>query len=404
VSDKILGYVMARNEWPLLGLSVTHALTIGVDEILVVDHSSDDGTNVGLKLMQKRFPGRIKVLRLEQNDYFQEATTSLISSLVKLENYNWVYVFDADEFLILPSNANLKGILRAQTLETDCIRYSIDQWVSPSDFDDLQLLDYKRIVDKSVPALFPNLPSEILESEIRKGNVNFFDAEFPSKIIVRSKHMHRLGPGSHNLRGYSAKREVEISKKQLVCGHLPLLSKRRLNLKAAQGKDLIENGFPEWHGWQSQMISRLKTEEKLKTFWTHHSSQLSVNLNLRRCALPVTVASQDFSEGIADSVEVMLKLEDSEGRPQRNPEAMILRQPANWSFPIGVIDLIFRERDAILQERKVIIQDLENIIQERDAVTQERDAVTQERDAILLTKTFRWTKAIRDLLSRILRR
>jgi SAM-dependent methyltransferase len=38
------------------------------------------------------------------------------------------------------------------------------------------------------------------------------------------------------------------------------------------------------------------------------------------------------------------------------------------------------------------------MMSERDAVTAERDAVTAERDAIYKTKTFRWTRAIRNLL------
>jgi hypothetical protein len=266
MSNNILGYVMARNEWPLLGLSITHALGLGVDEVLVVDHSSEDGTHAGLTMLQKQFPGRIQVLSLEQDEYLQEATTSLISSLVKLENYDWVYVFDADEFLLLPNKSDLKDTLSSQSLDTNSVRYSIDQWVTPRNFDDLNLLDYKRIVDKSIPTLFTQLPSEILETEISNNNINFFDIEFPSKIIIRSKHMHRLGPGSHYLHGGTINRESELSKDKLVCAHLPILSRRRLNLKVAQGQALIDSGFPRWHGWQSQMISRLKAEKNWKHF------------------------------------------------------------------------------------------------------------------------------------------
>jgi hypothetical protein len=392
MSDRILGYVMARNEWPLIGLSVTHALGVGVDEILVVDHSSEDETNSGLKLLQKRFPGRIKVLRLEQDEFLQEATSSLISSLVKLENYDWVYVFDADEFLMLPNNSNLKAILSSQLFDTDSVRYSIDQWVSPNDFDDLDIFDYKRIQEKSVPILFTTLPGEILEAEISKGNLNFFDVEFPSKIIVRPRNLYKLGPGSHVLRDNKLEKELQLSKDELVCGHLPLLSKRRLNMKAAQGKDLIDNGFPESHGWQSQMISRLKTKDELESFWKRHSSQKSENLDLTPSALPVTVVSTEFLASVDKSVKVMLSINSADDELNNQNEASILIEPANWGLPIGVINQMLRERDAIAQERDAIAQ-------ERDAIAQERDAIAQERDAILMTKTFRWTKPLRDLLT-----
>jgi hypothetical protein len=52
------------------------------------------------------------------------------------------------------------------------------------------------------------------------------------------------------------------------------------------------------------------------------------------------------------------------------------------------------ERDAAVLERDAAVL-------ERDAAVLERDAAVLERDALVQTKTFRWTKSVRDFVSRI---
>ena len=98
---RILGYVMARNEWPLLGAAIIHALSIGVDNVIVLDHCSNDGSSRHLKGIQDAFPNRVSVLRLNGEDYFQEATTSVVGALHGAQDFDWIYVFDADGFLLV---------------------------------------------------------------------------------------------------------------------------------------------------------------------------------------------------------------------------------------------------------------------------------------------------------------
>ena len=99
---RILGYVMARNEWPLLGLSVMHALNSGIDRVAVIDHCSDDATREGLRALKSFYSEKIFVYRLDDPRYLQEATTALVMALVDADSYDWVYVFDADEFVLSP--------------------------------------------------------------------------------------------------------------------------------------------------------------------------------------------------------------------------------------------------------------------------------------------------------------
>ena len=119
---RILGYVMARNEWPLLGLSVMHALNSGVDRIVIIDHCSNDATREGLRVLQSFCSDKIVVYRVDDPQYLQEATTALVMALVDADSFDWVYVFDADEFVLLPPEMKLGEMLSRVPPKVEAVR------------------------------------------------------------------------------------------------------------------------------------------------------------------------------------------------------------------------------------------------------------------------------------------
>lgn len=346
MNKKILGYVMARNEWPILGLSVTHALLTLADEVLVLDHGSTDGTTSGLLALQVRFPGRIEVLRLDQPEYFQEATTVLVSSLVDLKNYDWVYIFDADEFLIVNKEQDLRSILFSQPLEVSAVRYQIQQWVVPYNFDDIDIDHYRRIRYRAIPVLPSEPPAEFIEQEIQAGNLNYYDAPFPSKIVFRSQHFFSAGAGAHTLRNQRDSKEAYLPEQLVVCGHLPFLGKRRLSIRSTQGKWLIDLGFPPSHGWQSQMVHRLDREGQMDQFWQNHSfhnGPLSMN---DLSARPKLELSDSFSEALVPAIDLMANILENHQRYEENPmSAKLVQQPLTVAAVFPIVDRLIRERN-----------------------------------------------------------
>lgn len=49
---RIIGLLKVKNEWPLLAVTLTHALRNHVDAVYVLDHGSTDGTAAGLAALQ----------------------------------------------------------------------------------------------------------------------------------------------------------------------------------------------------------------------------------------------------------------------------------------------------------------------------------------------------------------
>ena len=128
---RIVGYVMARDEWPLLALAITHALMNHVDHVLVLDHDSGEETQAGLERLAGDWPGGVTVVRLEDPDYYQEAATTLMSCVGGFVSYDWVYVFDADEFLLTPPGSGLGDVLAEVPSDVDLVRYPGPQLGSP---------------------------------------------------------------------------------------------------------------------------------------------------------------------------------------------------------------------------------------------------------------------------------
>ena len=52
---RILGVVMARDEWPMVALAITHALSGHVEHVAVLDHASTDASRTGLERLQQEF-------------------------------------------------------------------------------------------------------------------------------------------------------------------------------------------------------------------------------------------------------------------------------------------------------------------------------------------------------------
>jgi hypothetical protein len=386
--SRVLGYVMARNEWPLLGLSVMHAINSGIDRIVIIDHCSDDATREGLRVLKSFCSDKIVVCRVDDPRYLQEATSALVMALVDADSYDWVYAFDADEFVLLPPEMKLGEMLSRVSLDIDAVRYEIHQWVAPTDFDDLDITEYSRIRYRAVANNCMKLAGEDLGDEIEHGNVNFFDLPFPSKVIVRGNRAQGLVAGAHLIREEAGTVEMTMVASTLRVGHLPLLSRRRLALKSEQGAALIRAGFDSGHGWQSQMIHRLDIAETLDDFWHNHSltDDLPHQFN---GSFPVTVVDESLAQAINIVITQLGDLDAEASENSQSSDSLGLSQGDLWSGAISSINRQIKTRDGLVVERDGLVVERDGLVVERDGLVVERDGLVVERDALVIERDAR---------------
>lgn len=291
-SVKIIGIVQAKNEWPLIALSVSHALMHHVDEVYVLNDCSNDLTAHGLVNLQKIWGDRIHVVNAVHEHFQQEAKANALISIAQRSSPDWFYFFDADEFLSIKNKQSLKNVLSTVDADVTGIEYALDNWISIADFDESRLDDYEKIIFKAVPDQgFEKISKEVVESIIN-GSKTFFDVPFPSKVIFRNYDGVSISAGSHYLRDHQAKNSNVEKDSQIHAMHVPMLSKTRLNRKLDMGLKHIAENRHMLHGWQNQLLVRVFNENRFDEYWNRHS----IGSNSGQLALPPHVVDDGFSK------------------------------------------------------------------------------------------------------------
>ena len=355
---------MARDQWPLLGLSITAALT-HVDHVLVLDHGSRDATPFGLEQMQRDWPGRLTVYHLSTPGFAQEAATRLMAAAADFASYDWVYVFDADEFLITSRDRRLKDVLAGVPSGIDLVRYEVHNWVVPESFDDADLSRYPEIRQRAQANVFLNVDGAVVADAIEHRDLNFFDVPFGSKSIARGHLAGSLAAGAHGLADSGNAADTWLPPEQLRAGHLPFTSRRRLQQKCRHGQALIEAGFSRSHGWQNQMLRRLESAGRLDAFWAEHSlPDDDSSPAARPGALPVLEQDDALAETLSPAVELLARsgcflASDCPVAPTRSSNVSL---------------------DTAMQAVRETQRASEHVKAERDRMKAERDRAIAERD------------------------
>lgn len=402
MNPRILGFVMARDEWPLLGISILNAFRRGVDHIVVLNHASVDNTADGLARISELYPNKLTVFEMHDGSvYLQEASVSLALAHVDTASFDWVYVFDADEILITAEGLPLPEILKAIPKETTSVRYHIDQWVWPRGFDEDSPRSYLHVTARAVPSVFLDMAPELKIFELKRGTLNYFDIPFPSKLIVRPEHLWRLFAGAHHAEGLSE--HLFIEKHQGFVAHIPLRSLEQLENKARQGTLLSEWGFPRHHGWQNQVLAEMRDKAELADHWLRHSVDLTNNQNSMALGHPKITPDMRLREAI--SVVVKELSNALRGKPRNDVSrrdggafASLESLPINQSLKSVHQKTI--QRDEALRQRDFALQERDQALAQLDAMSIELSLAIERLSAIQSTRSWRWTSTLRKVFGR----
>ncbi|WP_294603176.1 glycosyltransferase family 2 protein [uncultured Rothia sp.] len=107
----IWGITMVKNEADIIEQTIRHLLNQGVEQILVADNGSTDGTYELLQELSKTLP--VHVIQDREVAYYQSEKMTWLADQVTEAGAEWIVPFDADEFWYGVS-APLAEVLRSQ--------------------------------------------------------------------------------------------------------------------------------------------------------------------------------------------------------------------------------------------------------------------------------------------------
>ena len=354
----------ARNEKTLISLTVSHALMNGCSEVCIIVHNSEQDFKEEVTLLAKLWPGRIYIFYQEERKFHQAATVHSIRFLMRNHNYDWVYVFDADEFMVQGEDFNICDFLEGVPPEIQSVRYEIRNWISNYDFEFKNYEEFLDIIHVAEPQSisYPNI--SILKEKIKNNEANFFDLTFPSKIIFRASTPYFLAAGAHGFEGYRENIEISADSKFFQIAHVPFLTKLRLILRVEHGENSIISGYPEVIGWQEKMLFELNRESGLDDFWNSHSIKKSEkNLNSNK---PFARVDFTFRNAIGPTVKVLNELilsnNFSEVHPLKNIDISSLINFYRFIFEFNPeYDIVTVQRDIAMSERDIAMTEREHI-------------------------------------------
>ncbi|MHB1161029.1 MAG: glycosyltransferase family 2 protein [Chloroflexota bacterium] len=257
----VAGIAMVRNEADIIRVNLQYHLSLGLDWITVVDNGSTDGTDRILQGMAR--DNRLRCRR-DDSPYRQSMQHTKLAREAHHDGADWVLVIDADEFWRV-RRGTLKSILaRSQAV---AIRAQVVNFVQSRD----QLLSEPRgLLHATTRIPEPVGPPEAIRELVEADKIAHVEAAYPPKWITRPTADIEISAGNHHVSGIVGGLE---DTEDIVCLHVPLRSRARMETKAAHGRRVEEAGHKPGESWHVRRFKRLQDEGCLDLEWAANSYQ-----------------------------------------------------------------------------------------------------------------------------------
>jgi glycosyltransferase involved in cell wall biosynthesis len=303
---KITGFMTIKNEWPLVAVSISHALINHVDRMYVVDNGSTDGTWEGLKILQEIFPDRLVVIYYESEYYDQKAISHALGHLGSDQGKqpHWALSLDADEFLIKNFPETLKEYIERASSEWHSIVLDVVNYIPPQGFQDDDL-DLYPMIEYKVRSYSQSISAEEFKAQAEAGKLYWQQYKTGGKVTYKMELHKRLGHGSHQIDYGDAIRYQThdsgtaslLQTDLLYVAHLPYTSLKRLsNRTQLRHTESPENPFRFFRGANIDDLS-----DAFANATIDKSSQLFSD----SLATEIVVMDNRFSESVKSVIHML---------------------------------------------------------------------------------------------------
>ena len=257
---KVVGLYLLRNEVDLVEVNLSHHFATAIDEAIVIDNGSTDGTLEKLIELADSMPIQ---LASEPGPYDQSNRVTRMARLAVQNGADWVLPIDADEFWV-GIDATLRSILGDLPDDVSGVRAEIVNFVQRRDVLSAgphSLLSMTMRPESQVG------PIEDCERLVEAEQIGFVEMMYPPKWVSRASPDIVVHNGNHSVEGLP---EGTTTTGQVLCLHAPLRARSLLTGKLDQGRRVIEDEGRQDY-WHVRRWWRLCREGTIEAEWAANS-------------------------------------------------------------------------------------------------------------------------------------
>jgi hypothetical protein len=306
---KVVGLYLVRNEIDIIELNLRYHLATVLDEAMVVDNGSTDGT---LELVT-RLAGELPLMvASEPGGYAQSELVTRMARQASRAGADWLLPVDADEFWV-GDGRSMRSVLETTPNEVGVLRCEVVNFVQRREelapTASSLLTTVMRVAE-------PVGPPERCEQLVESGQIGFVEMRYTPKSVSRAAPTISVASGNHGVTGVPGQaRDTDA----IVCLHAPLRSRSMLTTKIDQGRRVEEVGFAPGAFWHSRRWWRLAREGRIDDEWAACSYQdgaLMVSGRQRPLVADhriATVVAGWVDAGVRERVGILHQLEPAVG-------------------------------------------------------------------------------------------
>lgn len=256
---KVVAHVGVKDEVDLIGSCIRHLESIGVDQIVVCDLGSSDGT---LDVLESLSGDGLQMLRaVDLNLEDIEAFKLRNVEMVKRTGADWVMFLDADERW-LPATGRIK----------DCLFLDAQDLLSVRRFN--VVLSEGGLGSAVIPAVdeYQSLllhvrPIEGFRAHFEKGTAPPWSRFVPvPKIMARPSRIASIGTGGHSAKPCDGVDLKEAVPTDLLIAHFPFTTEQRFSRKIRNLARILkahDGYFGSGMAWHWRKWSELRSESQI---------------------------------------------------------------------------------------------------------------------------------------------
>jgi glycosyltransferase involved in cell wall biosynthesis len=261
-SEQVLvyGISMVRNEVDIIDLNIRYHLALGVDNMIIVDNGSTDGTD---KLLQQ-ISSRDSRVNWSKNDgpFLPTAVMTELAHEAFKAGADWIVPIDADEFWYAPMG-DFREVLRNSdvgTLAAKAVNF-IQRRAQRESSPTAPLYMTRRSASPVEP---PGHGQTLVEAH----EIAFVEKMYPPKCVFRPTAQVEIETGHHKIYNANGPRE---DTNDLVCLHAPIRSREALQERITSASRAAEAGRKKGQGRNRRRLAELQGELAIEQEWAANS-------------------------------------------------------------------------------------------------------------------------------------